>query len=196
MAIAKAQARAKNARGWEGGVRYIRCSFFTGGVSNLERKYELDEAISGSDVFFAAIDVIPFVAAVKLLKAGRVAAVTGAELRLVGKTRVFGARLIPKSPFLKSLGGVGAALATGYVVISHPGLINSILGEIAKGLGINPMMFQFVCWFIFISVALYPFSWILKLLAKSVFTGLSWLEKSRRSTAGAVKSMAKDAIPA
>ena len=170
-------------------------SFFTGGVSNLEKKYELDEAIRGRDVFFAAVDIIPFVAAVKLLKVGKLAAATGKELSLVSKTRVFGARLIPKSPFLKSLGAVGATLATGYVLVSHPGLINSILGEIAKGFGVNPMMFQIACWFIFISFALYPFSWLLKILAKSVFTGLSWLEKSRKGSAAAVKSGARSVVP-
>lgn len=171
-------------------------SFFTGGVGNLERKYELDEAINGGDVFFAAVDAIPFVAAVKLLKVGKVAAATGKELSLVGKTRVFGARLIPRSPLLKSLGVTGAKLAIAYVVVTHPGLINSVLGEIAKSLGINPMIFQFACWFIFISVALYPFSWILKILAKTVVTGLAWLEKSRRRNAGEVKSGAENAIPA
>ncbi len=170
-------------------------SFFTSGVSDLEKKYELDEAIKGSDVFFAAVDVIPFVAAVKLLKVGKVAAATGKELSLIGKTRVFGARLIPKNSYLKSFGRVGAILATGYVLFSHPGLINSILGEIAKSLGLNPMMFQFAFWFIFISFALYPFTWLLKILAKSVFFGFSWLEKSRKRSAMAVRPGAESVNP-
>ena len=170
-------------------------SFFTSGVSDLEKKYELDEVINGSDVFFAAVDVIPFVAAVKFLKVGKVAAATGKELSLVGKTRVFGARLIPKSSYLKSLGRVGAILATGYVLVSHPGLINSILGEIAKGFGLNPMMFQFAFWFIFIWFVLYPFTWLLKILAKSVFTGLSWLEKSRKSRSASVRFGARSVNP-
>jgi hypothetical protein len=161
-------------------------SFFTGGVSNLEKKYELDEAISGRDVFFAAVDIIPFVAAVKLLKVGKVVAATGKELSLVSKTRVFGARLIPRSRFLKSLGGVGAKLAVVYVLVNHPGLINSILGEIANILGVNPMIFQIACWFTLISIALYPLSWILKILAKSVYTGILWLEKSRKGRPSAV----------
>ncbi len=171
-------------------------SFFTGGVSNLERKYELDEAIGGADLFFAAVDVIPFVAAVKLLKVGKVAAATGKELSLVETTRVFGARFIPKSPFFKSLGVVGAKLATAYVIVSNPGLINGILGGIAKGFGINPMMFQISFWFLCISVALYPFSWILKIFSKSVFAGLLWMEKARKKSAASVKPRDADVIAA
>lgn len=171
-------------------------SFFTGGISNLERKYDLGEAIDGSDIFFAAVDAVPFVAAVKLLKVGKVAAATGKELSFVGETRVFGARLIPKSPFLRSLGVTGVKLATAYVLVTHPGLINSILGEIAKGLGINPMMFQIAFWFICISVALYPFSWVLKILTKSVFTGLSWLEKTRSKNSVKRSTMTSDGMNA
>lgn len=173
----------------------VLASFFTGGVSNIERKIQLDEAIDSGDIFFAAVDVIPFVAAVKLLRVGPLVTATGKEVGLIGKTRVFGARLIPRSPFLKSLGVTGAKLATAYVLVTHPGLINSVLGEIAKGLGIDPMMFQIACWFLFISVALYPFSWILKTLAKAVFTGLLWIEKSSKRSTVAVKSGEGSAIP-
>lgn len=156
--------------------------FFTGGLSNLERKYEIDEAIGGTDVFFATIDVIPFVAAVKLLKAGRVVATTGKELSLVGKTRVFAARLIPKSPLLQSMGRFGVLLATGYVVLSHPGLLNSVFAGIANLLGLSPILVQFVGWFLLISIALYPFSWVLKSLARFVIVSFSWLEKSVKDT--------------
>jgi len=155
-------------------------SFFTSGVASIERKYQLDETISGGDVFFAAVDVIPFVAAVKLLKVGKSAAATGKELSLIGKTRTFGARLIPKNRFLKSLAGPGVVLATGYVLVRHPGLINSLLGGLAKFLGINPMLFQAAFWFLVIFVALYPFTWILKLLAKATLRSFAWLEKSGR----------------
>ena len=175
---------------WIQTVRVVSAvgTFFTSGVSNIETKLELDEAISGGDVFFAALDVVPFVAAVKLLRVGKAAAATGKELSLVGKTRVFGARLIPKSPFLKSLGGIGVRLATAYVIVMNPGLINSILGEIANALGINPTLFQFAVWFLFISIALYPFSWILKILGKSIHTGLSWLDHSQKGSASAIKA--------
>jgi len=152
-------------------------TFLTGGLSNLERKYELDEAIGGSDVFFATIDVIPFVAAVKLLKAGKVVSATGKELGVVGKTRLFAARLIPKNPMLVSLGKYGMVLATGYVILRHPALLNSLFGDLAKWLDVNPVLIQFIGWFLLISVALYPFLWVLKIAAKLLLLGFSWLER-------------------
>ncbi|MDO8450323.1 MAG: hypothetical protein Q7T10_16110 [Rhodoferax sp.] len=155
-------------------------SFLTGGVSNLERKYELDEKIGAGDVFFAAIDVIPFVAAAKLLKAGKVAAATGKELSFVGKTRAFGARLIPKNPMLVKMGKYGVVLGTGYVVLTHPALLNSAFAEIANLMGLNPMLVQFVGWFLLISIALYPFFWLLKIAASLILLGLSWLNKSMK----------------
>ena len=155
-------------------------SFLTGGVSNLERKYELDEKIGGSDVFFAAIDVIPFVAAAKLLKAGKVVTATGEELSFVGKTRAFGARLIPKNPTLVKMGKYGVVLGTGYVVLTHPSLLSSAFAEIAQLMGLNPMLVQFVCWFLLISIALYPFFWLLKITANLILLGLSWLNRSMK----------------
>lgn len=155
-------------------------SFLTGGLSNLERKYELDEAIGGKDVFFAAIDVIPFVGAVKLLKAGKVVAATGKELSFVSKTRVFAAQLIPKNPLLVSMGKFGVVLATGYVVLTHPALLNSVFAEIAKLMGMNPLLVQFFGWFLLISIALYPFFRVLKIAAKLILIGLSWLDKSMK----------------
>lgn len=155
-------------------------SFLTGGVSNLERKYELDEKIGASDVFFAAIDVIPFVAAAKLLKAGKVVAATGKELSFVGKTRAFGARLIPKNPMLVKMGTYGVLLGTGYVVLTHPALLSSAFAEIANLMGLNPMLVQFVGWFLLISIALYPFFWLLKIAANLILLGLSWLNKSMK----------------
>ena len=147
-----------------------------------QRKYELDEKIGGSDVFFAAIDVIPFVAAVKLLKAGKVVAATGKELSLVSKTRLFAARLIPKSPLLKAMGKYGVMLATGYVVLTHPALLNSVFAELAELLGLNPVLVQFLGWFLLITVALYPFSWLLKSMARIVIVGFSWLERSKKQS--------------
>jgi hypothetical protein len=157
-------------------------SFLTGGVSNLERKYEVNETIGGSDVFFAAIDVIPFVAAVKLLKAGKVVTATGKELSFMSKTRVFAARLIPKNSLLVSMGKYGVVLATGYVVLTHPSLLNSAFAELAKLMGLNPMLVQFFGWFLLISIALYPFFWLLKIVANVILFGLSWLNMSIKKT--------------
>jgi len=149
--------------------------FMTGGVSNLERKYELDEKIGGSDVFFAAVDIIPFVAAVKLIKAGKVVNTTGKELSVLSKTRVFAARLLPSNANLMKLGKFGAVLATGYVIFKHPGLLNSLFGELAKLIGLPPFLVQFAGWFLLTSILLYPFLGLLKIAANVILLGMSWL---------------------
>lgn len=162
--------------------------FLTGGVSNLERKYELHEKIEGGDVFFAAVDILPFVAAVKLLRVGKVASTTGKELSVLSKTRVFAARLLPSNANLMKLGKFGAVLATGYVVLKHPGLLNSLFGELAKLMGLPPFLVQFAGWFLLISIVLYPFLGLLKIAANVIGVGLSWLNRPAKResfTAGA-----------
>lgn len=154
-------------------------SFFTSGISNLERKYDLHDEVKINDVFFAGIDVIPMVAALKLLQAGKMVAASGKELSLVSRTRIYGAKLIPKSGVFLRLGKYAAIAATVYIVASHPSLINSLFEEAAKLLGLDPWLVQFVGWAILITLLLYPFSWVLMILARVVLLGLSWLERPR-----------------
>jgi hypothetical protein len=158
-------------------------SFLTGGVSNLERKYDLHDEITITDVFFAGVDVVPFVASLKLLKAGKLAASSGKELSLVSRTRVFASRLIPKSELFQKLEKYGAVAATAYIVVTHPGLINSVLAEVAALMGLNPLLFQFAVWFLIVAVALYPFLWLLKAAARFILFSLSWIEWSRKKRA-------------
>ncbi len=157
-------------------------NFLMGGVSSLERKYELNETIGGGDVFFATLDVIPFVVAVKLLKTGKVVTAAGKELTLVGETRVFAPRLIPKNPLLVSMGKFGVVLATGYVVAKNPSVLNSAFVKIGELAGINPAVAIFLGWFLLISIALNPFFGVLKILANLILFGLSWLNKSMKKT--------------
>ena len=161
-------------------------NFLVGGVSNLESKYRRDEALEKSDFFFAALDVVPLVVSVKLLKVGKVAATSEKELSLVSKTRLYGARLIPKSEALQKLGKYGVIAATGYVVVTNPSLINSIFSGIAEMLGLNPMLVKFIGWFAIISIALYPFMGALKLTARFLLSFFSWLQSTlkvqRRNT--------------
>ncbi|MBT9505034.1 hypothetical protein [Rhodoferax sp.] len=153
-------------------------NFLVGGVSNLESKYRRDEELEKSDYFFAALDVVPFVASVKLLKMGKMAATSEKELSLVSKTRLYGARLIPKSEALQKLGKYGVIAATGYVIVTHPSLLNSVFSGIAEMLVLNPMLVKFIGWFALISVALYPFMGALKLIVRLLLSFFSWLQSS------------------
>ncbi|HQS03980.1 MAG TPA: hypothetical protein PK693_12480, partial [Halothiobacillus sp.] len=82
----------------------------------------------------------------------------------------------PKSKFLRKLGATGVYIATGYVIVTHPGLLNSIFAEIAKLLGLPAFVGQFLGWFLLIGVLFYPVIWLLggflsiiNMLARLVF---------------------------
>lgn len=82
------------------------------------------------------------------------------------------------------MGKIGVVLATSYLVLSHPALLNSVFAEIPKLMGLNPKLVQFVGWFLLISMALYPFFWVLKIAANLILIGFSWLDKSMKKTSG------------
>jgi len=187
--------------------------FFTGGIRAIETKYQLSEEITAGDAFFASLDVIPLVVAVKLLGAGKVVVTSGKsvsisakvgeasgkvaktsenELTLLSRTKLFGSRLIPKGAFFRQLGTYGAAFATAYVVITHPSLVNSLLEELAELLGLNPLLVQFAGWLLIITIALYPFSWALIALARLILFGMSLIEKSGKQLAKTVTSSSPD----
>jgi len=175
-------------------------SFFTSGIRSLETNYKLDEETT-SDWFWALLDV-PLIApaakvvmgtgkvvvetgkvaagAGKVLKAGSVATRSSEELSLMTRTRMFAPRLIPRSSVLQKIGRYGAAVVTAYIVITNPSLINSILTEVAKFLGLNPLLVLFVGWVLIIVLMLYPFTWLLVPLVRFVSSALSWLQHSQR----------------
>lgn len=167
---------------WIQTTRYVAAltSFFTSGIRNLETRFVLGEEIRAQDGFFAALDVVPMVVAFKLLRAGKVAAASSKEISLASRTKVFASRLVPRSPLFLKLGKYGVVVATAYVVVTHPSLINSVLAEVAALVGVNPLLLQSVVWFLLIAVALYPFLWLLKMAAKSILLFLSWIERVRK----------------
>jgi hypothetical protein len=110
----------------------------------------------------------------------------------VSRTKLFGSRLIPKRAFFRQLGTYGAAVATAYVVITHPSLVNSLLEELAELLGLNPLLVQFAGWLLIITIALYPFSWALIALARLILFGMSLIEKSGKQLAKTVTSSSPD----
>lgn len=155
-------------------------SFFTHGVSTLERKFNLNEEVEAKDVFFAAVDVVPFIVSLRLLRVGKVASAGGEELSIASRTRVLAPRLIPKSEFFWKLGKYSAAAATAYVVIKHPSLINSLLAEAAAVLGLPIWLVKGGFWFVLVFLASYPFLWLLKSMAQAILFALSLMETSRR----------------
>jgi hypothetical protein len=161
----------------------------TGDLGKLESKRDLNEQIGAADVFFAAMDVIPFAVSLKLLRIGKLASAEGKELTVATRTRLLAPDLIPKSTLLRKAGKYGVMAATTFVIIRHPTLINSLLSEAASLLGFPAWLLQWVFWFVLIFAATYPFLWILKNTAKAILFALSLIEVPRTGlSAAAVRS--------
>lgn len=152
-------------------------SLFTSGVRALETKYDLGDDVTPGDVFFAGLDVVPMAVSLKLLRAGKVVKQSGKELSFTTRTRLFAPRLISRSPILQGMGKYGAAVAIGYIVVSHPSLINSLFDELAKSLGVSSWLVQFVGWILIIILIFYPFLWLLISLTQFLLWGFSLLKR-------------------
>ncbi len=162
--------------------------FFLGSVRGLETKWRQGEKIEGSDVGWAALDVIVIASTVKLLKAvraARAAAPGAAAARAGGFSRrvaVFGSRVLARGGRLGvAIARLGAIPTVIYLMITHPELINATLAELGDWLGINPWLVQFVFWFIALSIALRlalfllaPLSWALRVLGVLTGTLAAW----------------------
>jgi hypothetical protein len=162
-------------------------SLFTSGVRNLESKYVLDENIMAEDGIAAALDVLPFLASLRLLRLGKSVTTTGRvvstsrkDLSLMSRTRLFATRLLPRGALFQKFGKYGASIAGVYLLMTHPGLISSLFNEIAELVGVNSIFVQFLGWFLILVIVLYPFSWALKIVARVILWGVLRLEKSRK----------------
>ena len=168
--------------------------FFLGGVRDLETKWRQGEDIEGSDLGWAALDVLAFASTVKLLKAlraARAAATAGKGARAGNfswRVTVFGARVLARGGRLAiKIGKLGAIPAAIYIAITHPEMINSTLAAFAGWIGVGPWIVQFVFWFfalfIVIPLALFllaPLSWVLRSLGWIVGAIAVWLRLVHR----------------
>lgn len=155
-------------------------SFFASGLRTLETKYDHGDEITTGDVFWAGVDVAVVAGSLKLLRTGKAVARSGKELSFVSRTRIFASRLLSEGKIFQKLGKYGAEVATAYIIVAHPSLINSAFAEAAKMMGLDPWLIQFAGWSLIITIALYPFSWLLKIFARIVLSVFSWIEQSRK----------------
>jgi hypothetical protein len=148
---------------------------FLGGLRGLETKWRQGDNIEGSDLGWAALDVIVIGSTMKLLRALRAARPTpAANVARAGsfsrRVTVFGSRVLSHGGRLGvAIASFGAIPAAIYLMITHPELINATLAEFGDWLGITPRVVQFVFWFVALSItmrlALYllaPLSWVLR----------------------------------
>jgi hypothetical protein len=138
--------------------------FFTSGVRQLEADYRTGEDISASDIGWASVDVLVFASAVKVLRAGRTAAKATQGARLSTRSAALAARITGSGRLI--LGSARYAkwpviVGAGYLVVTHPSLINDFFGGIADVLGVSRVAIQIAGWLIILVPALYIASWLL-----------------------------------
>jgi hypothetical protein len=153
-------------------------NLFLGGIRGLEAKWRQGAVIEGSDLGWAALDMVVIASSVKLLKAvraGRAVAPGVAAARtggFSGRVALFGSRVLARGGRLGlAVARYGAIPAAVYLMFRYPQLINSTLAELGDWLGVDPWLVQFLFWFVTLSVimrlALFllgPLSWVLRSL--------------------------------
>jgi hypothetical protein len=141
--------------------------FFAGGLRQLETRHRMNEPIGAGDIGWAALDVVVFASAVKVLRIGRFAAATtrsanrGTRSAALAMRFSRGSRLaLTSTRYAKWPLIIGA----GYLVIAHPSLINDFLVELADVIGAPALLIQFVGWLLLLIPALYLLRGLLWLL--------------------------------
>ncbi|MDX1560400.1 MAG: hypothetical protein R3193_15950, partial [Marinobacter sp.] len=138
--------------------------FFTSGVRQLEANYRTGEEITAGDIGWASVDVLVFASAVKVLRAGRTAAKATQGARLSTRSAALAARITGSGRLILRSARYAkwpVILGAGYLVVTHPGLINDFFAEVAGVLGVSPVAIQIAGWLIILVPALYLFSWLL-----------------------------------
>lgn len=138
--------------------------FFTSGVRQLEANYRTGEEITASDIGWASVDVLVFASAVKVLRAGRTAAKATQGARLSTRSAALAARITGSGRLILRSARYAkwpVILGAGYLVVTHPGLINDFFAEVAGVLGVSPVAIQIAGWLVILVPALYLFSWLL-----------------------------------
>lgn len=183
-------------------------SFFAGGIRTLETKYRTDEDVGIADYLWAGVDVLATAAAVKALRVSRTGAATagaGPEIVAAGGRGARAAesaslmrRTAVLAPALIRAGGLGgwivkygAVAVTAYIVLRHPSLITSLVGEVARLAGLPAWPVQLTVWSVLLLPLLYIGVFLLRLvlrplllLASAVVAGLAWLERRGRRASG------------
>lgn len=178
--------------------------FLAGGVRNLETKHDLGEDVGALDVLSASADVfvpIASVKALKLFKAARAARATGATgatgaaaaasagsraaateaTGLALHTRLLGSQVLKTSRVGRAAIKLGLVASTGYLVVRHPSLLNSMFEEIGRALGLPAWLAKLIGWTIVAAPVLMlvgPILTMAALFLVPAVRGLAWVGRS------------------
>lgn len=171
--------------------------FLTSGIADVERKHDLHEKITAADMGWAAVDALPVIAGLKLLKLGKVGAETAKETKAVesvAKTKV-GKQAAKESKTADELTKTGwvertgilardlapgflrktAWLAATYIVITHPELLSSLFVHLGNLLGAPAWLSLLLGWTSVFYILLFPFMWLLEKSIRYLAAILRWL---------------------
>lgn len=138
--------------------------FFTSGIRSLETKYRAGEQLTAGDFGWASVDVLVLTSAVKVLNMGRAAAVTTQSASRATRSAALAARVSQGGRMVLSSARYAKwplFIGAGYLVISHPSLINDVLAGVAKVLDYPVLAVQFAGWLLLLIPLLYLCSWLL-----------------------------------
>ncbi|MBD3815378.1 MAG: hypothetical protein IE913_02750 [Halothiobacillus sp.] len=182
--------------------------FLTSGIAEIERKQDLNEKITAADIGWAAVDTLPVIAGLKLLKLGKLGAQAAKETKAVeaiattkagklaakeGKT-ADGLTKAAKVGWVERTGILArglapgflrkaAWLATAYIVITHPELLSSLFVHLGNLLGAPAWLSLLLGWTSVFYILLFPFIWLLEKLLRYALIILGWLSPERRRIA-------------
>ncbi|WP_338355091.1 hypothetical protein [uncultured Marinobacter sp.] len=163
--------------------------FFASGIRNLEIQHRTGDDVTASDIGWASVDVLVFASALKVLRVGRAVAVSSRGAARGTRSAALAARLSTGGRMLMTTARYAkwpAVIGVGYLVVTHPGIINDFLAEVAEVLGYPVKLVQFLGWILILLPALYIGSWVFRLIVRpalgllgTLITGLSHIGRRK-----------------
>lgn len=143
--------------------------FFASGIRNLEIQHRTGDDVTASDIGWASVDVLVFASALKVLRVGRAVAVSSRGAARGTRSAALAARLTTSGRMLMTTARYAkwpAVIGVGYLVVTHPGIINEVLAEVAEVMGYPVKLVQFLGWMLILLPVLYIGSWVFRLIVR------------------------------
>jgi hypothetical protein len=163
--------------------------FFASGIRNLEIQHRTGDDVTASDIGWASVDVLVFASALKVLRVGRAVAVSSRGAARGTRSAALAARLTTSGRMLMTTARYAkwpAVIGVGYLVVTHPGIINDVLAEVAEVMGYPVKLVQFLGWMLILLPVLYIGSWVFRLIVRpalgllgALITGLAHVGRKK-----------------
>ena len=143
--------------------------FFASGIRNLEIQHRTGDDVTASDIGWASVDVLVFASALKVLRVGRAVAVSSRGAASGTRSAALAARLASSGRMLMTTARYAkwpAVIGVGYLMVTHPGIINDVLAEVAEVMGYPVKLVQFLGWMLILLPVLYIGSWVFRLMVR------------------------------